>query len=60
MPEQLKESEVKKDPAVAKQYDNDTSTEQKFDDFAAIVDKLGVCMLSTTREDVGVCLGDTI
>lgn len=57
MPEQLKQSEVQQgqDPTVAKQWDDETSTEQKFDDFAAIADKLTVCMMCTRRDGIGVC-----
>ncbi|KAK3680439.1 hypothetical protein LTR37_021236 [Vermiconidia calcicola] len=58
MPEKLTESEVQKgqDPSSVKQWDNDVPLEKKFEDFAAIVDKLGVCMLGTARDGVGpVC-----
>lgn len=57
MPEQLKNSELQTDPTVAKQWDDDVPLDKKFEDFAAIADKLGVCMLGTVRESVkGVCL----
>ena len=57
MPEQLKQSEVDKgqDPAVAKQWDGDTSTEKKFEDFAAMADGLPICMMGTARNGLGVC-----
>ena len=57
MPEALKESEVRKeqDPSVAKQWDNETPLEEKFNDFAAIADKLwGSSMLGTVRPGIGV------
>ena len=56
MPESLKESEIQKaqDPWVAKQWDNEKPLDQKFDDFAAIADKEWMCMMSTTREGIGV------
>ena len=57
MPEHLKESEVQKgqDPAVAKQWDDETPLDQKFEDFGAIAEKLSVCMMGTARNGVGVC-----
>lgn len=57
MPEQLKESEVQKgqDPALVKTWDNETPLDKRFEDFAAIADKLQVCMMGTLRDDVGVC-----
>ena len=59
MPEQLKESEVQKgqDPTVAKQWDDETPLDKKFEDVAAIADKLGVCLMGTARNGVGVCTG---
>ena len=56
MPEQLKKEEVDKnlDPAVAKQWDDKTPSDQKFKDFYAIADKQGVCMLGTPRDGIGV------
>lgn len=58
MPEPLKESEVQKgqDPTVTKQWDDETPAGEKFDDFAAIADKLSVCMLSSKRDGIGVSL----
>jgi hypothetical protein len=57
MPEQLKQSEVQKgqDPTAAKQWDDSTPLDKKFQDFAAIADKLSVCMMGTARDGVGVC-----
>ena len=57
MPEQLKESEIKKgqDPSVSKQWDNEVPLDKKFEDFAAIADKLGVCVMGTMRDSIGVC-----
>ena len=56
MPEPLKQSEVEKgqDPTVAKQWDDDTPLETKFEDFAAIADKLKVGMMGTFRNGIGV------
>lgn len=55
MPEQLTKQEVdsKTDPSVSKQWDNDVPTSKKFEDFYAIADKLGVCLLGTLREGTG-------
>jgi len=55
MPEPLTQSEVdsQTDPSVAKQYDHDTPKSEQIDDLYKIVDKLGVCMLSTTRQGLG-------
>jgi len=55
MPEQLKAEEVnsKTDPTVAKQWDNDVSTEKKFEDFYSIADKLKIGLLGTLREGTG-------
>lgn len=56
MPEQLKHSEITKeqDPSVTKQYDNNVTLDEKYEDFAAIADKLGVCMFGTFRPGTGV------
>lgn len=56
MPEQLKQSEVdsKTDPSVAKQFDTQTPTEQKFKDFYGLADGMKISMLSTYRSGVGV------
>lgn len=58
MPEQLKTSEVEKgqDPTVAKQWDDETSTEKKFEDFADIADGFRVTMMGTLRDGIGVRL----
>lgn len=56
MPEALKQSEIDKgqDPTVQKQWDNDTPLDQRYEDFAAIADKLGIGMMGTLREGIGV------
>ena len=56
MPEQLKQSEIDKsqDPTVAKQWDDDTPTSKKFEDFASIADGFKVVMMGTLREGIGV------
>ena len=57
MPEKLtKEEALNRDPTVAKQYDNETSTEQKWKDLYAIADKLGICLMGTARPGLGVRL----
>ena len=56
MPEQLKQSDLKHDPTVTKQWDDEKPTTQKYEDFGAIADKLGVCMMSTSRESIGVSI----
>jgi hypothetical protein len=58
MPESLKKSEVsaETDPSVAKQYDNESSTEEKFKDLYAIADNLKIGLMSTYRQGVGVCI----
>lgn len=58
MPEQLKQSEVdnKQDPTVAKQWDDDTPTEEKFKDFEKIADGFKVVMMGTLRDGIGVRL----
>ena len=55
LPEQLKQEEVnsKTDPSVAKQWDNDVSTDKKFEDFYGIADKLKIGLLGTLREGTG-------
>lgn len=42
------------DPTVAKQWDDQTPTEQKFEDMYAIADKLKICMMGTARPGLGV------
>ena len=55
MPEQLKESEVKKgDPTVLKQFDDETPSEEKFQDFYQIADNLKISLMGTLRDGVGV------
>ncbi|KAI6829128.1 hypothetical protein KC365_g7272, partial [Hortaea werneckii] len=55
MPEPLTKEEVEKgqDPSVTKQWDNDVSAENKFEDFYAIVDKQKIGMLGTYRDGIG-------
>ena len=54
MPETLKKEEaLNTDPSVAKQWDDETPTDKKFEDFYAIADKLGVGLLGTPRDGVG-------
>jgi hypothetical protein len=56
MPENLKQSEVnaRTDPSVAKQFDNESSSEEKFKDFYTIADANKFGMFSTYRQGVGV------
>lgn len=54
MPEQVKEHEKGMDPTVAKQYDDKVSSDQKFEDFYAIADKLKICIMGTPRPGIGV------
>lgn len=56
MPEALKKEEVERgqDPSVAKQYDDETPFEQKFEDFYGMADGMKISMLSTYRNGVGV------
>lgn len=62
MPENLKQSEVdaQTDPSVAKQYDNESSAEEKFKDLYAIADGIKIGMLSTYRQGTGVCIPATV
>ncbi|EMD00080.1 hypothetical protein BAUCODRAFT_145392 [Baudoinia panamericana UAMH 10762] len=55
MPEGLTKQEVDKgiDPSVNKQYDDQTPTEQKFEDMYAIADKLKIGMLGSYRNGIG-------
>lgn len=57
MPEPLKKSEVEKgqDPTVAKQWDDETPADKKFEDFYKIADGLKIGMMGTLRNGVGVC-----
>ena len=56
MPDSLQKEEVEKgiDPTVNKQFDDQTPTDQKFDDFYAIADKLKIGLMGTLRNDIGV------
>lgn len=56
MPEALKKSELARgqDPSVAKQWDDKTGFDQKFQDFYDIADKQKICMMGTARKGVGV------
>ena len=55
MPEALKKDEIQRgqDPTVAKQWDNETPFEKKFEDFYAIADKLKIGMMGTFRPGIG-------
>ncbi|KAJ9658935.1 hypothetical protein H2201_007585 [Coniosporium apollinis] len=55
MPQELKAEDInsKTDPSVAKQWDDSSSTETKFNDLYAITDKLKVCLLGTYRKGIG-------
>ena len=55
MPEELKQSEIHSQtgPSVAKQYDTETPTDQKFTKFYALVDGQKIGLLSTYRHGVG-------
>ena len=55
MPDYLTKEEIdsKTDPSVAKQWDNDVSTEQKFEDFYGICDKLKIGLMGTLRPGIG-------
>jgi len=55
MPESLQKQEVEKgiDPTVNKQFDDKTSTDQKFEDFYAIADKLKIGLMGTLRNEIG-------
>ncbi|KAF2661511.1 hypothetical protein K491DRAFT_586863 [Lophiostoma macrostomum CBS 122681] len=55
MPEKLTEQEINSqtDPSVAKQYDNETPTDQQIKDFYSLVDGKKVGLLSTYRNGVG-------
>lgn len=56
MPEGLTKQEVdsKTDPSVAKQWDDSTPTEQKFEDMYKIADGLKIGMLGSLRNGIGV------
>ena len=54
MPEPLKAADLEtKADTVAKQYDSETPKPEQISDLYGIVDKLGVCLLTTQRPDVG-------
>ncbi|GAB7365838.1 hypothetical protein MBLNU230_g7170t1 [Neophaeotheca triangularis] len=55
MPEKLTAQEINSetDPSVAKQFDDETSTDQKFKDFYSQADEQKVCLMSTYRSGVG-------
>lgn len=56
MPEALTKSEVDRgqDPSVTKQWDDQASLQEKYKDFEAIADKVGVCIMGTFRPGIGV------
>lgn len=56
MPEQLTKQEIdsKTDPSVAKQWDTESSTADKFEDFYKTVDGMKIGLLATYRNGVGV------
>ena len=54
MPEKVNDLDASRDPSVAKQYDNESSTETKFQDFYKIADDRKICMMGTYRNGVGV------
>jgi len=55
MPEQLTKQEIdsKTDPSVAKQWDTESSTADKFEDFYKTVDGMKIGLLATYRNGVG-------
>lgn len=56
MPEKVSSIDASRDPAVSKQYDNESSAETKFKEFYELVDSLTISMFGTYRNGVGVCL----
>ena len=56
MPASLTKDEVEKgqDPSVTKQWDDDVSLDKKMEDFGKIADNLGVGIMGTLRDGVGV------
>lgn len=56
MPAEVKQSDItsKTDPSVARQWDSEASSEEKFKDFYAIADGLKAGLLSTYRQGTGV------
>jgi hypothetical protein len=58
MPEPLTKEEIQKgiDPSVSKQWDDEVSLDQKMEDFGKTADKLGVGIMGTARNGIGVSL----
>jgi hypothetical protein len=56
MPGPLAKDEVERgqDPSVTKQWDDDVPLDKKMEDFGKIVDNLGVGLMGTLRDGVGV------
>ena len=56
MPGPLAKDEVERgqDPSVTKQWDDDVALDKKMEDFGKIVDNLGVGLMGTLRDGVGV------
>ena len=56
MPDELSKHEVDncQDPSVTKQWDDNVSLDKKMEDFGKIADKLGIGMMGTLRDGVGV------
>lgn len=59
MPERPSKVDAHTDPSVTKQYDNKTSTADKFKDFYALSENIKTCMFSTYRPGVGVSSPNT-
>ncbi|KAI5363097.1 Putative general stress protein, FMN-binding split barrel [Septoria linicola] len=53
MPERTSNIDAKTDPSVTKQYDNKTSTADKFKDFYALADNIKTVSFNTYRPGVG-------
>lgn len=53
MPESVSQIDASRDPSVTKQYDSQSSTETKLQDFYALTDARNVSLLTTYRQDVG-------
>ncbi|KAF2159665.1 hypothetical protein M409DRAFT_70850 [Zasmidium cellare ATCC 36951] len=53
MPEKVSSIDASRDPAVSKQYDNESSAETKFKEFYELVDSLTISMFGTYRNGVG-------
>lgn len=54
MPEKVNDLDASRDPSVAKQYDDKSSAETKFQDFYKIADDRKICMMVTYRNGIGV------